>query len=242
MVETEANFPQKKVERFLGYPSVGVEPVFGVAPESLDPIDMGSTSGAAGFLPDHHVLSPHCKGSVGLPIVRVVEASGLGMRLHQANQRLCLPLLNREHGNLAIALKDAQHDDLPCCSPTSFASPPPPEGRLVTFYGPIEGLSTFFFPCQYSPNQAIKPLDRSLADRGSKSQSVDRNAQDKPLQQSPLVSIGNSASIPDRDPSVLSMTSSALESSIAKMPGSGMETLGTPLHDLMILHHPGPVW
>jgi hypothetical protein len=40
MVETEANFPQVKMEVFLGYTTVGIKPVFGIAPEALDAVDV----------------------------------------------------------------------------------------------------------------------------------------------------------------------------------------------------------
>lgn len=40
MVEAVANFPQIKMEVFVGYATVRIQPVLGIVPEAFDPVDM----------------------------------------------------------------------------------------------------------------------------------------------------------------------------------------------------------
>lgn len=43
MIETEANLPRKKMKMFSRHSAERIQPVFGIAPEAFDPVDVIST-------------------------------------------------------------------------------------------------------------------------------------------------------------------------------------------------------
>jgi len=77
MIKAEANLPQKKMKVFSGYSAERIQPVFGIAPEAFDPVDVISTFRSASLLPNHHVVSLDAQRTVCLPVVGVVETAGL---------------------------------------------------------------------------------------------------------------------------------------------------------------------
>jgi len=129
MIETEANLPEKKMKVFPGHSAERIEPVFGIAPEAFDPVDVNSTFRSASLLPDHDVVSLDAQRTVGLPVIGVVETSGPCVRTDQPDHSLAFSCGNHEHLHLAVALQDPQYDDFAGGTPTSFAVPSPAMNR-----------------------------------------------------------------------------------------------------------------
>lgn len=55
MIEAKDDFSQGEVEEFTGHATVGIEPLFGVAPEALDAVDVVASLGPALLLFDYDV-------------------------------------------------------------------------------------------------------------------------------------------------------------------------------------------
>ena len=77
MIEPEANLPQKKMKMFPGYSAERIQPVFRIAPEAFNPVDVISTFRSSSLLPNHHVVSLDTQRTVGLPVVGVERLPGL---------------------------------------------------------------------------------------------------------------------------------------------------------------------
>jgi len=59
MVETEANLTQVKVEVFLGYTTVRIEPMFCIAPESFNTVDVIPAFGFTTFFANDNMTTTH---------------------------------------------------------------------------------------------------------------------------------------------------------------------------------------
>jgi hypothetical protein len=56
MVEPIANLSQEKMKMFAGHSAERIEPVFGIVPEALDPVEVVSSFGPTSLLADHHMI------------------------------------------------------------------------------------------------------------------------------------------------------------------------------------------
>lgn len=169
MIETETNLPQKKMKMFSGHSAERIEPVFGIAPEAFDPVDVISTFRSASLLPDHYVVSLDAQRTVCLPVVGVVETAGLGVRTDQPDHSLPFSCGNREHLHLAVALQDPQYDDFAGGTPTSFAVPSPANRGLVALDGSHEPFALFLAMHTAGLYQTIEAFDRRSARGGPES-------------------------------------------------------------------------
>src|SRR5437763_1292204 len=119
MIEAERDFTQVKVEELLRHAAVHVEPMFGIAPEAFDPVDVVAPTRPAALLPDDDVRAANTQAGISLPVVRVVEAAGQGVRDDQAFEFGAPAPLDREDTDDAVALKDAEDDDLAGRAPSA---------------------------------------------------------------------------------------------------------------------------
>jgi hypothetical protein len=56
MIETIANLPQETMKVFAGHAAERIEPILGITPESIDPVEMVSSSGPTLLLEDYHMI------------------------------------------------------------------------------------------------------------------------------------------------------------------------------------------
>ena len=220
MIETEANLPQKKMKMFSGHSAERIEPVFSIAPEAFDPVDVISTFRSASLLPDHHVVSLDAQRTVCLPVIGVVETTGFGMRTDQPDHSLPFSCGNREHLHLAVALQDPQYDDFAGGSPTSFAVPSPANRGLVALNGSFERLSQFLGMSTTSSHQAIEALDRRSTGQCPETLPVHRHTQNEEFQQTTLGSIRQAACRPRRRLREAVSAGPTLQTSVGELVGT----------------------
>jgi hypothetical protein len=141
-----------------------------------------------------------------------------------------------EYLDPAVSLEDADDYNLACGSPTAFALPMPAKRGLVAFYGSLKGLPACFLKGNHRPYQTEEPRHRGLGNWHPETHPVDRNAQDKKLQQPSLGCVRKSTGIPYASPTVSSAATAALEPPVGKTPCTGTRTLRAASHDQNILH------
>lgn len=82
MVESETHLCEVQVEVALGHVAKGIGPVLGIAPESLDAVNVISADRAALFLADHHMVAPEMPDCVvsdlGLEYPHAIAATLFG--------------------------------------------------------------------------------------------------------------------------------------------------------------------
>ena len=236
VVETERNFSQKKMKSFSWHAPVWIEPMFGITPKPFDAVYMGSAFRPSGFLSDHDMVSPDCKGPVSLPGVSVIKAARFRMLPYKADHLTALAPLDRKYPDPPVTLMDAENDDLTGGTPTPFALPVPAKRGLVAFHRPFKGDPAFLLEGEHGPYQAKESLYGRRGNPNPEAHPVDRNAQDKKFKQPPFGCLRYSAGIPYRSPAVSSAAPPAFISSIGKVPGTSITTFRTPSHDQNILH------
>jgi len=72
VVKPVRNFTQIKMEEFVRHTPVGIEPMFGIAPEAFNAIYMLLALRFASSFSDHHMVAADSQGSIGVPFVSVV--------------------------------------------------------------------------------------------------------------------------------------------------------------------------
>ena len=229
MVETIANLPQEKMKVFAGHAAERIEPVLGIAPEPLDPVEMVPSFGPTFLLADHHMIPLDAQRTVRMPVIGIVQTARLGMGANQSGD-LIPPTRNRKHAHLAVALQDPQHDDFAGRSPTPLPPPDPANRGLVALDHAAEGFAKFFDIRAASAGQSIETLDRGSARRSPESLPVDRNSQDEHLQQPTLRGFRQMDRRPCGLPRIPPTAGLALEPSIGQCVRSGVTTLITSSH------------
>jgi hypothetical protein len=230
MIETEANLPQKKMKMFSGYSTERIPPVFSIAPEAFDPVDVISTFRSASLLPDHHVVSLDAQRTVCLPVISVVETAGLGVSSDQPDHSLPFSCGNREHLHLAVALQDPQYDDFAGGPPTSFAVPSPANCGLVALDGSFEGVPQFLGMSTTSSHQAIEALDRRSTGQSPKTLPVHRHAQNEEFQQTTLGAIRQAACCPRGRLRLAVSAGSTLQASVGEFVSTSVIASTTSSH------------
>jgi len=236
MIKPERNFAKKKVKSFSGHTTVRIKPMFRITPEAFNAIDVGSAFWSPGLFSDHDMVASDGKGTIGVPVVGVIEATGLCVGADKPDNLAAASPLDREDPDHAISLEDAEDYDLACGSPTSFALSMPAKRGLVAFHGPIKRLLAFFLKGKNSPYQTEEPLHRGLGNLNSKAHPVNRNSKHKKLKKSSLGCVRESTGIPDGSPAVSPAATAAFKPPVSKMPCTGIRALRTASHDQNILH------
>jgi len=210
--------------------------MFSITPEALDAVYMTASLGPSSLFSDHDMVASYGKGTVGMPVVRVVEAPRFRVHFDESDHLGAAPSLNRKNTNLAVSLEDAEHNDFACGTPTAFALPAPAKRGLVALHGTFEGLSALFLKGQGRPGQTKESLDGSKRGVNPEAHPVNRDAQNEQLQQPPLRSLRKPAGIPHGNPAVTSTTTAALESTVSQMPRPFTTAFRTVSHGQTILH------
>jgi hypothetical protein len=219
MIEPERHFSEVEMEVSPRNAPVGVEPMLSITPESLDPIDVIASFRATFLFSDDDVLTTHGEGRISLPFVGVVEASGCRVRNHFSEDIRMVTLADRRNLDGAIALENAKYNDLPGCTPATFAGAVSTEGGLIEFQLALERLTQIFCVGTRCSGEAIEALRGWSTDLDSEPQSIHRNAKDEALKQPGFGSFRQAAEIPDFATLSNDATICAFNSTIGKPPG-----------------------
>ena len=230
MIEAESNLPQKKMKMFSGHSAERIQPVFSIAPEAFDPVDVISTFRSTPLLPNHQVVSLDAQRTVCLPIIGVVETAGLGVSTDQPDHSLPFSCGNRKHLHLAVALQDPQYDNFAGGPPTSFAVPSPANCGLVALDGSFEGLMKFLGMSTTSSHQAIEALDRRSTGQCPETLPVHRHAQNEEFQQTTLGAIRQAACRPRGRLRIAVSAGPTLQASVGELVGTSVIASTTSSH------------
>lgn len=230
MIEPKADLPKIQVKEFFGDTSIGIEPVFCVAPKALDPVDVVPSLGSATFFAHHNVFSPDPQRGIGLPVVSIVQTARSGMLPHQGDNLLARPRMHRKHSDHAVSLQDAKDHNFAGSTPAPLAMPNPAKHRLVTFHGPVKGLPPLLLYGTTGTDQTIEPLYRRQTGYLPKPLTVDRNPQHKQLKESSLRLVREPARLPDRAPRVPMSAALALIPAVRKLIRFPCTTFFTRFH------------
>ena len=236
VIEPEGNFTQINMKEFSGDSTVRIEPMFSITPEALNAVYMTASLGPSSLFSDHDMVASYGKGTIGVPVVRVVEAARFRLFFDESDHLGAGPSLNRKDTNLAVSLEDAEHNDFACGTPTAFALPAPTKRGLVALHGTFEGLSALFLKGQGRPGQTKESLDGSKRGVHTEAHPVNRDAQNEQLKQPPLRSLRKPAGIPHGNPTVTLIAMAALESTVGKVPRPFATAFRTASHGQTILH------
>jgi len=236
MIEPEGNFTQINMKEFSGYSTVRIEPMFSITPEALNTVYMTAALGPSSLFSDHDMVASYGKGTVGVPVVGVVEAPGFRVFFDESDHLGAAPSLNRKDTNLAVSLEDAEHNDFTCGTPTAFALPAPAKRGLVALHGTLEGLSALFLEGQGRPGQTKESFDGRKRSVNPEAHPVNGDAQNEQLQQPPLRSLRKPAGIPYGNPAVTFTATAALNSTVSKVPRPFVTAFRTASHGQTILH------
>ena len=97
------------MEVFSGHSAERIEPVLGITPEALDPVDVVASLRSSSFFPKHHVVPLDAQRTVRMPVIRIVQAARFRVGANQSENSIP-PVRNIKHSHLAVALQDPQHD------------------------------------------------------------------------------------------------------------------------------------
>ncbi len=202
MIEPERNLSKKKMEKFPRHPSILIQPILGITPEPLYAVDMASTLGSTTIFPDHDMISPYGKGTIGSPLVGVVKTPRLSMFSNKPDDFFTLSSLNRKYFYHTVTLKNTKNYNFATRTSATLALSTPTKSGLIAFYDTLKGLSALLFYGKHSPYRTKELLYRSFRYWHSKSQPVDWNTENKEFQKSSFDTIRYSTGIPYRGPCV----------------------------------------
>lgn len=120
VIETKLDLLQMEIEGGSGHTRILVEPVFGIRPKSFDSDDVVPPLWLPFHFGDHHVVTPHGQGSVGVTVVCIVQAAGVGVIQEQGQDLRPTTTRNGEGQHLPVPLVEAKHDYLSSCPPSSL--------------------------------------------------------------------------------------------------------------------------
>ena len=241
MVETERNFSQVNMEELLGYSTVVIQPVFCIAPEALNSVDMIPAFRLSLVLSDHHVVTPQSQRGIGMPVVRVVETARFGIMAQQSSDNVCASLGHGKDLDDPVALQDPEDKNLPCRTPAPLAGTLATEGGFIAFDRATQRLRAPLIGTQYFPNAPEKSLGSRPGNRTAKSQPVGRNSQNKILQKSPPVPRRKPKGFPHIPRTISASALPALTPSVIQFPCPVIPAPRTlPLHASIIPNF-GPV-
>jgi hypothetical protein len=183
MVKSIADFAQINMEQFSGYSTVWMKPVFCVAPEPFDPIDMVSSFRLSLLFANHDMFTANRKRSVRLPIIGVIQTPRFRMSLHQIDDRFLFSFLQGKNLYFPIPSKDTEYNHFSGSAPTTFPRACAANHRFIAFYRSFKGLSASFLiraTRAYQTEKSFNCLRRCYL---SKSKPISGNTIDKQLYQ-----------------------------------------------------------
>ena len=172
-------FKVQRKEIFLNS-TIRVQPMFGIAPEAFDTVNIGSSLGYSFAFIDNHVNTTQVKGSIGMPVIGVVKAAGRGVPGDQRQNLGSASRRHREGNNLPVSLINAENNRLSGSSPASVS------GAVSTKHGFIhlerstvrtEQLQAVLV--KTDPELLVEALHSLLAHAHQKAKPVDRHTRQK---------------------------------------------------------------
>ncbi|MBT9141210.1 MAG: hypothetical protein DDT30_01799 [Dehalococcoidia bacterium] len=144
MIEPKLNFFEIKMEVRVGNASVMVEPNLGIGEETLDTVDVGSSTDVLLFpVGDLMVLPTGGKDSISVILVGIIDASPLRVLENEGKKRSLSPIGHREGNNLTVSLIHPKYHLLPFGSPTPLSLSSSTKEGFIHFQFPREGLHLF---------------------------------------------------------------------------------------------------
>ena len=135
--------------------------------------------------------------------------------------------LDREDADLALALQDAQHDDLARRAPAAPARPIATKHGFVAFEGARQRVAAVLVNGQHRANEPEVALEGRLRRGAAKPQPVDGHPQDEIFQHAPLGAFRQPEQVPHRRAAVSMMAAPTLEPAIAQAPGPAVAAVRT---------------
>lgn len=224
------DFTQIYVKKLFGYPTVRMKPVFGIAPEAFDTVDMVPSFGFPLLFADHDMIAPNRQRCVYLPFIGVVQTPRLGVSHHQFNDFFFVSFSHGENLDFPIPLKDSQHDDFPGGAPPAFPRPIPANRCFIAFYRSFKGFSAPLFVRTTRTYQPKEPFNRLRGCNIPKTQPVTGYSVDKQFNEFALRRVRQPTGTPYTRQSVSRSKGAALAASIAKSPTPPVSTFRASSH------------
>lgn len=196
-VESVRNFTQVKMEESFMHSPVVVEPVFGVAPESFNAVDVVAADWPALLFPHHDMIAANRKRGIRAPVVGEVERPRFRVFPNEREYHAFATLGYRKDLDPAVAFEDAEDDDLAGGAPTALAPSAPAKRALVEFNRSAERLLTTLVDGEDGANNLKESLNGFPVAEMFPSQSVDRYAEDEVVEEPPFDTIRQTAYLPD---------------------------------------------
>ena len=227
MVKSERNFTQIKMKELFRHSPVLIKPMFGIAPEAFNAVNVVPTARFAFFLTHYDMIASECKRCICMPIIRIIKRSRFGMMFYQFLDNIVSPFRNREYPYFTVSFQDAQNNDLPRSSPSTFTRPFASKRRLIALNLAGKRFMTFFLNAHQPANNPKKLLCRFIRHLASKSESINRNTQNKVFQKFFFIAFGYPECIPYAFEYISVSTFATFISTIFKFPCPMMGTFGT---------------
>lgn len=232
IVEPPFDHFEEQGKHLLVESAVGVEPVFGIAPEAFDAVDVGSTLRNSNLFGHGDVRPTQTKTGVSPVFVCVVQTADGGVGVDNGQQLGSASRRDRECSNMPIPLLDAEYDGFSLGSPAPGTRPESNERSFVEFELPIQ---TFGPGKQVLVDaraaESIESLYRLLIDLDMEAEPVRGNAQTEVFEQSGFGLPGESAGLPPNAGWFEPITTcGALGITSRKRPEFSVRTLGAVLN------------
>lgn len=236
MIKAEGDFAQVEMEKLLRHSAIHVKPMFGIAPEAFDAVDVVSTARSPLLFADDEMLAAHGQRSVSLPLVRLVEAARQGVPDDQAFKFLSPSSGDGKDTHHAMALEDAEDDDFACCSPATLPLARAAKHRLIALNRAVERLRAFFSQTEYLTQQAIESFYGRRACQRMETQTISWHTQDKVINEVSLGCFTQARSSPETRVGVATQAAATLTASVGQRPCPVMSTTWTrAAHNSLIL-------
>lgn len=206
------------MEKLFRYSSILIKPMFRIALEPLNAVNVGSPFGFSFLFVYHHMFTPQTQRSVGMPIICIVKASRFSVRLQKILNTLVVSTLNGKNSDFAIPLQDSQHNNFPRSSPASLPRFSTSKHRLIALNLTLKRFLAFLRNCKHTANGSEEFLNRFIRNSTSETKCVNWNSQNKIFQNLPPLLLRNSKRVPEIFESISKLTLAALKPTFGEFP------------------------
>src|SRR5574340_312643 len=230
MIETVADLTEIQMKVFTRHAAIRVEPVLGVAPETLDAIDVVPPLGTPLLFAHDDMVALYPQAGVGLPVVGVIETARSGMGAYQRDDLLGIARGDREGLDPTVALHDAHDQHLAGSAPAALAFAESAKHRFVALDGTRKRFTQFLGIGTTGAQRPVKTFPCRRARVLAKALPIHRHAQGEHLNQSVLDRGGQLARLPRRAHTVALAAAAAFASAIGQLVARAMITFRTSFH------------
>lgn len=122
MIKSIFNFFQIKMEMMFRNATILIQPVFRKTPESLNSIKVIPPFWFPFLFSDYNMIPSDRQGTIGMPIISVIQASWFCMLSYYRQQRCSISRRNRKRKYSTIPLIQTKDHLFAGCAPATFAS------------------------------------------------------------------------------------------------------------------------